>query len=109
MAAKLLVDEAVKAWRYKFPCAKTDDCAAVCLFFKRQRPLLTKSISQVTHLSLNYKDMGPNNYEDNDKIDDGLETVLNCDVKGSPGDDGGQLIKRPRRKRPSKEGEYDGE
>ncbi|KAL8504914.1 hypothetical protein ACS0TY_016202 [Phlomoides rotata] len=109
MAAKLLVDEAVKAWRYKFPCAKTDDCAAVCLFFKRQRPLLTKSISQVTHLSLNYKDLGPNSYENNDKIDDGLDTVLNCDFNGSPGDSNDQLIKRPRRKRPTREVEYGGE
>ena len=105
MAAKLLVDEAVKAWRYKFPCAKTDDCAAVCLFFKRQRPLLTKSISQVTHLSLNYNNLEPNSSEENDKIDDGLDTVLNCEINGSPGEEGDQLIKRQRRRRPMKEAE----
>lgn len=97
MAAKLLVDEAVKAWRYRFPCAKIDDCAVVCLFFKRQRPQLTKSISQVTHLSLNY-----NNLEPSSSVDDGLDTVLNCDINGDEDD---QLIKPQRRRRAMKEAE----
>ena len=33
-AARALVDSAVRAWRLKFPYAKVDDCAAVCLFLK---------------------------------------------------------------------------
>ncbi|KAH6806819.1 Protein phosphatase 2C family protein, partial [Perilla frutescens var. frutescens] len=101
MAAKMLIDEAHRAWRYKFPCAKIDDCVVVCLFFKRQRPLLTKSISEVTHLSLNYKELPANAHG---KMDDGLETVLNCDVnddadKGAAAD---QPINRQRRRRPSR-------
>ncbi|CAM8918087.1 unnamed protein product [Rhodiola kirilowii] len=32
-AARTLVESAVKAWRYKYPTSKVDDCAAVCLFF----------------------------------------------------------------------------
>ncbi|KAK6943419.1 PPM-type phosphatase-like domain [Dillenia turbinata] len=43
MAAKLLVDCAVRAWRSKHPTAKVDDCAVVCLFFKP--PMLTRSFS----------------------------------------------------------------
>ncbi|MCD7470217.1 hypothetical protein HAX54_009931 [Datura stramonium] len=73
IAAKLVVHHAVKAWKYKYPCAKVDDCAVVCLFLKRQKPLLTKSLSEVTELSLNYTP--------NSKIDDGLDTLLNYQLK----------------------------
>ncbi|XP_027070523.1 probable protein phosphatase 2C 65 [Coffea arabica] len=85
-AAKLLVDRAIRAWRYKYPCAKMDDCAVVCLFLKRQRPLLTKSLSEVTELSLNYTELGPvsHNYVSSSRSDDGLDTVLNCQVKEKP-------------------------
>ncbi|KAI5555005.1 hypothetical protein POPTR_019G054200v4 [Populus trichocarpa] len=31
-AAKTLVELAVRAWRYKYPTSKIDDCAVVCLF-----------------------------------------------------------------------------
>ncbi|KAM7257177.1 hypothetical protein ACFE04_012918 [Oxalis oulophora] len=31
-AAQKLVDSAVRAWRFKYPYAKVDDCAVVCLF-----------------------------------------------------------------------------
>ena len=47
MAARMLVNRAVRAWRIKYPGCKVDDCAAVCLFFKEQ-PLLSKSSSQAT-------------------------------------------------------------
>ncbi|KAM7273799.1 hypothetical protein ACFE04_028463 [Oxalis oulophora] len=32
-AARALVESAVRAWRYKYPTSKVDDCAVVCLFF----------------------------------------------------------------------------
>ncbi|KAJ8747914.1 hypothetical protein K2173_012804 [Erythroxylum novogranatense] len=31
-AAKTLVESAVRAWKYKYPTSKVDDCAVVCLF-----------------------------------------------------------------------------
>ena len=31
-AARALVETAVRAWRYKYPTSKIDDCAVVCLF-----------------------------------------------------------------------------
>jgi len=31
-AARFLVESAVRAWRYKYPTSKVDDCAVVCLF-----------------------------------------------------------------------------
>lgn len=103
MAAKMLIDEAQRAWRYKFPCAKTDDCAAICLFFKRARPPLTKSISQVTHLSLNYKEPDANARTDHE-----LETVLNCDMNDG-GAEKGAGGNRQRRRRPSRKIEFVGE
>ncbi|KAK3029504.1 hypothetical protein RJ639_037525 [Escallonia herrerae] len=80
LAARLLVDRAVRTWRIKYPAAKVDDCAVVCLFFKRPRPFLTKSMSEVTQLSLNYSDLGVCYLARSTGTEDGLETVLNCDV-----------------------------
>ncbi|RDX68597.1 putative protein phosphatase 2C 65, partial [Mucuna pruriens] len=44
IAAKLLVKRAVRAWRYKYPGSKVDDCAAICLFLDDQ-PVLSHSQS----------------------------------------------------------------
>ncbi|KAI3473113.1 hypothetical protein Pfo_030405 [Paulownia fortunei] len=114
-AAKLLIEKAVWAWRYKFPRAKIDDCAVVCLFFKRQRPLLTKSLSEVTHLSLNYTELDAHGYAGSMKSDDALDTVLNCKVNESPeGAESGadqldSAVNRPRKRRPGRKLEYVGE
>lgn len=32
LAAQAVVDTAVRAWKVKYPDAKVDDCAVVCLF-----------------------------------------------------------------------------
>lgn len=43
-AARLLVKRAVQAWGYKYPGAKVDDCAAICLFLKKDdQPDIIKS------------------------------------------------------------------
>uniref|UniRef100_A0A2P2KSV3 PPM-type phosphatase domain-containing protein n=1 Tax=Rhizophora mucronata TaxID=61149 RepID=A0A2P2KSV3_RHIMU len=34
LAARALVESAVRAWKYKYPTSKVDDCAAVCLFLE---------------------------------------------------------------------------
>ncbi|GJN28499.1 hypothetical protein PR202_gb16632 [Eleusine coracana subsp. coracana] len=34
-AARQLIDQAVRAWRRKFPTSMVDDCAVICLFFNR--------------------------------------------------------------------------
>ncbi|KAA8517476.1 hypothetical protein F0562_017769 [Nyssa sinensis] len=77
MAARLLVDRAVRAWRYKYPCSKVDDCAAICLFLK-DRPLLTKSVSEGSRQSANISDHGLPRYS-RSKSQDGL-TVINTDI-----------------------------
>ncbi|XP_078433199.1 putative protein phosphatase 2C 66 [Wolffia australiana] len=43
MAARALVDAAVKAWWHKFPTSKIDDCAVVCLFLKGSKPASSQS------------------------------------------------------------------
>ncbi|KAF7817736.1 putative protein phosphatase 2C 33 [Senna tora] len=37
-AARALVESAVRAWRYKYPTSKVDDCAVVCLFLDSDSP-----------------------------------------------------------------------
>ncbi|KAA8517717.1 hypothetical protein F0562_015191 [Nyssa sinensis] len=70
MAARLLVDRAVQAWKSKYPCSKIDDCAVVCLFLKH-RSSLTKSMSEVSRHSMN---------NSRSRSQDGL-TVINGDIK----------------------------
>ncbi|KAL0338120.1 UNVERIFIED_CONTAM: putative protein phosphatase 2C 65 [Sesamum angustifolium] len=113
MAGKLLVEKAVRAWKYKFPRAKIDDCAVVCLFFKRQKPVLTKSASEVTELSYNFTELEAQSIAG--RTDDALDTVLDCRIDGSPEDTktgAGKpdpTLNRPRRRRPARKLEYVGE
>ena len=51
-AAKLLVNRAVKTWRYKYPCSKIDDCTVICLFFNHQ-PTLNRSETETTSCGVN--------------------------------------------------------
>ncbi|XP_019161205.1 PREDICTED: probable protein phosphatase 2C 65 [Ipomoea nil] len=99
-AAKVLVERAVRAWKYRYPCAKIDDCAAICLFLKRQQQpgqggTLSKSTSESTDVSLNYSA----------KTDDGLDTVVNCRVKEDGEDSSADRDQSPainaRRRRPN--------
>lgn len=44
-AARALVEYAVRAWRYKYPTSKVDDCAVVCLFLDPNSNTITTSSS----------------------------------------------------------------
>ncbi|CAH9103249.1 unnamed protein product [Cuscuta europaea] len=89
MAARMLVETAVRAWKHKYPCSKVDDCAVICLFFKRPRPMLTKSMSEVAQLSMSFPPLGGST--DNSPItaqtDDGLDTLLNYKINNEEGDE----------------------
>lgn len=50
IAAKLLVKRAVRAWKYKYPGSKVDDCAVICLFLDDQ-PVLSHSQSSTSRKS----------------------------------------------------------
>ncbi|KAL7194950.1 hypothetical protein ACSBR1_035207 [Camellia fascicularis] len=82
LAARLLVDRAVRAWRHQYPTSKVDDCAVICLFLKN-RPLLTKSVSEASRFSKNYSDFELPPYSKKLKNDDGLDTVINCELPRS--------------------------
>ncbi|KAL2330169.1 hypothetical protein Fmac_017750 [Flemingia macrophylla] len=46
-AARALVESAVRAWRYKYPTSKVDDCAVICLFLDLDVPkVITASHSK---------------------------------------------------------------
>lgn len=47
-AARALVESAVRAWRYKYPTSKVDDCAAVCLYLDSNN---TNAISTASSIS----------------------------------------------------------
>ncbi|XP_042488482.1 probable protein phosphatase 2C 33 [Macadamia integrifolia] len=51
-AARSLVESAVRAWKYKYPTSKIDDCAVVCLFLDsdldNSSPSISKAKSQLT-------------------------------------------------------------
>ncbi|RAL52046.1 hypothetical protein DM860_016544 [Cuscuta australis] len=90
MAARVLVERAVRAWKHKYPCSKVDDCAVICLFFKCPRPTLTKSVSEVTQLSMSFPQhggVGTDNSPITAHTDDGLDTLLNYKVDNEEGDE----------------------
>ncbi|XP_077226855.1 putative protein phosphatase 2C 33 [Tasmannia lanceolata] len=45
-AARTVVESAIRAWRYKYPTSKIDDCAVVCLFLDSDPNNTSASISQ---------------------------------------------------------------
>ncbi|XP_022767832.1 probable protein phosphatase 2C 73 [Durio zibethinus] len=82
MAAKVLVYYAVQAWRSKYPGSKVDDCAVVCLFLKK-RPLLSRSLTDVSQHRGSHLDVADSNICKGKKTDEG-ETVINCDITVDP-------------------------
>ena len=80
MAARFLIEHAVRAWRYKYPASKIDDCAVVILFFKKQQLLLSKSLPEELDL-LNLDQPELDAMKNPSKTgDDGLDTVLNYHI-----------------------------
>ena len=49
-AARALVESAVRAWRYKYPTSKVDDCAAVCLYLHSNDTNVISSASSISKL-----------------------------------------------------------
>ncbi|KAI3514856.1 hypothetical protein L1887_13603 [Cichorium endivia] len=71
MAAKFLIDNAVRVWQHKYPSSKTDDCAVIILFFKKQRLSMAKSAP-------NLIDLGVDDHSDNNPKmtgDNGLDKL----------------------------------
>ncbi|MBA0833411.1 hypothetical protein Goarm_017728 [Gossypium armourianum] len=83
MAAKILVYYAVQAWRTRYPGSKVDDCAVVCLFLKK-RPLLTRSLSDMSKNVASQLDGADSNLISKDRKTEEGETVINCDITVDP-------------------------
>ncbi|XP_068645261.1 probable protein phosphatase 2C 33 [Aristolochia californica] len=49
-AARALVESAVRAWKYKYPTSKIDDCAVVCLFLNSNVDGSSTDISETKEL-----------------------------------------------------------
>lgn len=79
LAARLLVDQATRAWRYRYPSSKVDDIAVVCMFFK-ERPIVHERSDNGSELNRNFAEVGPRHGRKKLKSDDGLDTVVNCEV-----------------------------
>ncbi|KAI9077801.1 hypothetical protein K1719_040287 [Acacia pycnantha] len=80
MAAKMLVRHAVSLWRYKYPNAKIDDCAVICLFL-HEPPTLPDSPSARSNLNKR-KHLSPHgsrptrNEGTESLVDDGKSSVI---------------------------------
>ncbi|KAL4189549.1 hypothetical protein AMTRI_Chr08g207670 [Amborella trichopoda] len=45
-AARTLVTRAVRAWKYKYPTSKIDDCAVICLYLRTEPTVASKASSE---------------------------------------------------------------
>ncbi|KAK8613247.1 hypothetical protein V6N13_101014 [Hibiscus sabdariffa] len=80
LAAKVLVYYAVQAWRTKYPGSKVDDCAVVCLFFKKRPHSGTGTLSEVSVQTASHLDVPDPKGK---KTEEG-ETVVNSDIVVDP-------------------------
>ncbi|KAE8696601.1 putative protein phosphatase 2C 65 [Hibiscus syriacus] len=78
IAAKVLVYYAVQAWRTKYPGSKVDDCAVVCLFFKKQHHSTSASMSDISMQTASQIDI-PDPDPKGKKTEEG-ETVINSEI-----------------------------
>ncbi|XVF41486.1 hypothetical protein PTKIN_Ptkin01aG0283400 [Pterospermum kingtungense] len=72
-AARALVESAVRAWRYKYPTSKVDDCAVVCLFLDSNSNNLSSASNSKTKVQPTSMDL-----VDNDSEKDNNFNVLTC-------------------------------
>ena len=85
-AAKLLVKRAVRAWKYKYPGSKVDDCAAICLFLDDQ-PVLSHSQSNTSKRSRHHRSKRSKSHrnEDNETVAGKVGVEMNEEWKALGG------------------------
>ncbi|EEF47391.1 probable protein phosphatase 2C 33 [Ricinus communis] len=72
-AARALVESAVRAWRYKYPTSKVDDCAVVCLFLDSNNVSTASTVN--ANSNINTKEQPTS--EDQADVDSQKEDDLN--------------------------------
>ncbi|XWS58950.1 hypothetical protein CRYUN_Cryun08bG0078200 [Craigia yunnanensis] len=68
-AARALVESAVRAWRYKYPTSKVDDCAVVCLFLDSNSNNLYTASNAKTKVQPTSMDQVDNDGEKDNNLD----------------------------------------
>ncbi|XWS42977.1 hypothetical protein CRYUN_Cryun16bG0060500 [Craigia yunnanensis] len=68
-AARALVESAVRAWKYKFPTSKVDDCAVVCLFLDSNSNNLSTASNAKTKVQPTSMDQVDNDSEKDNNLD----------------------------------------
>ncbi|CAK8542035.1 unnamed protein product [Lathyrus sativus] len=86
IAAKLLVKRAVRAWRYKYPGSKVDDCAVICLFLNEE-PVLSHYQSTTSRKSQHHRSKRSKSQrnEDNETVAGKLDVDLHEEWKALGG------------------------
>lgn len=71
----MLVKRAVRAWRYKYPGSKIDDCAVICLYLDEQ-PVLSHSQSNLSRKSRHHRSKHSHSHRQRStRINEDNETV----------------------------------
>ncbi|KAL1173836.1 hypothetical protein V6Z11_A05G439600 [Gossypium hirsutum] len=80
-AARALVETAVRAWRYKYPTSKVDDCAVVCLFFDS----ISNNLSTVSNANAKVQPVSVDQVENENEKDNNINVLTNVDRSGTVG------------------------
>ncbi|KAM0061618.1 putative protein-serine/threonine phosphatase [Helianthus debilis subsp. tardiflorus] len=93
-AARAVVESAVRAWKYKYPTSKVDDCAVVCLFLTPHSNNISTA-STIDHVDKNEPILKPSGTVrtsegvpgDDDSADDNVDEEDPATVNGDGGID----------------------
>ncbi|MBA0630055.1 hypothetical protein Godav_002188 [Gossypium davidsonii] len=80
-AARALVETAVRAWRYKYPTSKVDDCAVVCLFFDST----SNNLSTVSNANAKVQPVSMDQVENENEKDNNINVLTSVDRSGTVG------------------------
>ncbi|KAH1038186.1 hypothetical protein J1N35_039929 [Gossypium stocksii] len=80
-AARALVETAVRAWRYKYPTSKVDDCAVVCLFFDS----ISNNLSTVSNANAKVQPVSVDQVENENEKDNNINVLTSVDWSGTVG------------------------
>ncbi|KAM0935780.1 putative protein-serine/threonine phosphatase [Dioscorea sansibarensis] len=91
-ASRLLVESAIKAWRFKYPTSKIDDCAVVCLFLDPDASVNSFSYKTTGSASSENAEVGnsmqkPVNVRSSEIVTEDDQDTPKSDENGTAGDE----------------------
>ena len=78
-AARSLVESAVRAWKYKFPTSKVDDCAVVCLFLDSN----SNNLSSASNANTEVQPTSMDKVDNDSEKDNNLNVLTSLDRSGT--------------------------